>query len=77
MLNLRKLVKNYKETGSLAEQCSVFSFINEWCFITKTGAVGVVIESEGIDYECLDQRDLDNATRRLAAQHLTSHQLDH
>jgi len=35
MLNLRKLVKNYKETGSLAEQCSVFSFINEWCFITS------------------------------------------
>jgi type IV secretion system protein VirB4 len=67
MLNLRKLVKNYKETGSLAEQCSVFSFINEWCFITKTGAVGVVIESEGIDYECLDQRDLDNDTRRLEA----------
>jgi type IV secretion system protein VirB4 len=67
MLNLRKLVKNYKETGSLAEQCSVFSFINEWCFITKNGAVGLAIESEGIDYECLDQRDLDNATRRLEA----------
>jgi type IV secretion system protein VirB4 len=67
MLSLRKLVKNYKETGSLAEQCSVFSFINEWCFITKTGAVGVVVESEGIDYECLDQRDLDNDTRRLEA----------
>lgn len=67
MLNLRKLVKNYKETGSLAEQCSVFSFIDDFCFITKTGAVGAVIEMEGIDYECLDQRDLDNATRRLEA----------
>jgi type IV secretion/conjugal transfer VirB4 family ATPase len=67
MLNLRKLIKNYKETGSLAEQCSVFSFINEWCFITKTGAVGAVIEMEGIDYECLDQRDLDSATKRLEA----------
>ena len=67
MLNLKKLVKNYKETGSLAEQCSVFSFINDWCFITKTGAVGVVIEMEGIDYECLDQRDLDGVTRRLEA----------
>jgi type IV secretory pathway VirB4 component len=67
MLNLRKLIKNFKETGSLAEQCSVFSFINEWCFITKTGALGAAIEMEGIDYECLNQRDLDSDTKRLEA----------
>ena len=67
MLNIRKLVKNYRETGALAEQCSVFSFINDWCFITKTGAIGAVIEVEGIDYECLDQRTLDSTTKRLEA----------
>ena len=67
MLNIRKLVKNYRETGALAEQCSVFSFINDWCFITKSGAVGAVIEIEGIDYECLDQRTLDSTTKRLEA----------
>lgn len=65
MLSLRKLVKSYKETGALAEQCSIFSFINDWCFVTKTGAVGAVLEVEGLDYECLDQRDLDSATKRL------------
>ena len=67
MLNLRKLVKNYRETGALAEQCPVFSFVNNWCFLTKTGAVGAVIEVEGIDYECLDQRALDHAVKRLEA----------
>lgn len=67
MLNIRKLVKNYRETGALAEQCSIFSFINEWCFITKSGAVGAVIEVKGIDYECLDQRALDSITKRLEA----------
>jgi type IV secretion/conjugal transfer VirB4 family ATPase len=67
VLNVRKLVKNYKETGALAEQCSVFSFINDWCFITKTGAIGAVISLEGIDYECLDQRNLDSTTKRLEA----------
>ncbi len=65
MLNLKRLLKSYRETGSLAEQCSIFSFINNWCFVTKTGAVGAVIEVEGIDYECLDQHDLDSATKRL------------
>ncbi|HLJ25283.1 MAG TPA: hypothetical protein VKY85_01080, partial [Candidatus Angelobacter sp.] len=67
MLNIRRLVKNYKETGALAEQCSVFSFINDRCFITKNGAIGAVIEVEGIDYECLDHRALDSTTKRLEA----------
>src|SRR5262249_26358046 len=35
--------------------------------ITKNGAVGTVIEVEGIDYECLDQRTLDSTTKRLEA----------
>lgn len=67
MLNTRKLVRNYRETGALAEQCSIFSFTNDWCFITKTGAIGAVIEVEGIDYECLDQHTLDSTTKRLEA----------
>ena len=67
MLNIRKLVKNYRETGALAEQCSIFSFINDQCFVTKGGAVGAVIEVEGIDYECLDQRTLESTTKRLEA----------
>jgi type IV secretion system protein VirB4 len=67
VLNLRKLVKNYRETGALAEQCSIFSFINDSCFITKNGAIGAVIEVTGIDYECLDQRTLDSTTKRLEA----------
>ncbi len=67
MLNVRKLIKNYRETGALAEQCSVFSFVDDVCFLTKAGAVGAVIELEGIDYECLDQGDLDHATKRLEA----------
>lgn len=65
MLNVRKIVKNYRETGALAEQCDIFSFVDDWCFITKNGAVGAVIELEGIDYECLDQTALDTTTKRL------------
>src|SRR5207302_7433723 len=44
-----------------------FSFINDSCFITKTGAIGAVIEVESIDYECLDQHTLDTTTKRLEA----------
>ena len=59
MLNIRKLVKNYRETGTLAEQCGVFSFINDWCFVTKSGAVGAVIEVE-------DQNELSTAAAPVA-----------
>ncbi len=67
MLNLRKLLRNYKDTGTLAEQCSIFGFVDDCSFITKTGAVGVVLRLQGIDYECLQQRDLDTSTKRLEA----------
>ncbi len=67
MLNLRKILRNYRETGSLAEHCSIYGFINEQCFITKTGDVGVALRFEGIDYECLDQHAIDNNTKRLEA----------
>jgi hypothetical protein len=55
VLNLRKLVKNYRETGALAEQCSIFSFIDDCCFITKTGDVGVVIELARISHHVFQE----------------------
>ncbi len=67
MLNIKTLFRNYKETGTLAEHCSVFGFLDDSCFITKTGAVGVVLRLQGIDYECLPHRDIDLNTKRLEA----------
>ena len=67
MLNIKTLFRNYKETGTLAEHCSVFGFVDDCCFITKTGAVGVVLRLQGIDYECLPHRDIDITTKRLEA----------
>ena len=67
MLNIKTLFRNDKETGTLAEHCSVFGFIDDVCFITKTGAVGIVLRLHGIDYECLPHRDIDITTKRLEA----------
>jgi type IV secretion/conjugal transfer VirB4 family ATPase len=67
VLNIRKLVRNYKETGTLADQCSIFGFVDSSCFITKSGAVGLVLQLQGIDYECLPQQDIDTNTKRLEA----------
>src|SRR5713226_7357470 len=65
MLRLSKIVKNYKETGSLNENVSVFGFLDDQVFLTKGGDVGVVLRVEGVDYECLDHKQTDSLTKRL------------
>jgi hypothetical protein len=54
MLRLKSIVKNYAETGALNENIGIFGFIDESTFITKGGALGMVLQVEGVDYECLD-----------------------
>src|SRR5215469_2478996 len=64
MLKLSRIIKNFQETGALNENISVFDFLREM-FLTKAGDVGMVLSVEGVDYECLDSRNIDNLTKRL------------
>jgi type IV secretion system protein TrbE len=65
MFSLRRLIKNYDETGSLNEQLSPQSFIDEHLFVTKAGDLGAVLEVRGVDFECLDNDSVDGFTKRL------------
>ncbi len=65
MLRLSKIVKSYKETGALNENVSIYGFLDDHVFLTKRGDVGVVLEVEGVDYECLDHKQTDGLTKRL------------
>ena len=65
MLRVKRIFKNYSETGSLGEQINLFGFIGPNIFLTKSGEVGVVLEVRGVDYECLDVASLDHFTKRL------------
>jgi type IV secretion system protein VirB4 len=65
MLRLSKIVKNYKETGSLNENVSVFGFLDDHVFLTKGGDAGVVLRVEGVDYECLDYKQTDELAKRV------------
>ena len=65
MLKLKRVVKNYEETGALNENIGVFGFVDEHTFITKAGDLGMVLQVEGVDYECLDTKETDNLTKRL------------
>src|SRR2546422_2533740 len=67
MINLAKLFKDYNDTGALNEYINLYGFVADNVFLTKSGDLGVVIQVDGIDYECLDQNTLDNVTRRFEA----------
>src|SRR5215467_3668401 len=64
MLRLSKIIKNFQETGALNENLSVFGFGRD-VFLTKAGDLGLVLSVDGVDYECLDSREIDNLTKRL------------
>jgi type IV secretion system protein VirB4 len=65
MLSLKRIFKNYEETGSLNELVNLYGFIGPEMFLTKTGEVGVILEVRGVDYECLDGATIDGLTKRL------------
>jgi type IV secretion system protein TrbE len=65
MLKLRRIFKNYEETGSFNEQINLHGFVDSHVFLTKTGDLGAVLEVRGVDYECLDGNTLDGLTKRL------------
>jgi len=65
MLSLKRIFKNYKETGSLNERVNLYGFIGPEVFLTKTGEVGLILEVRGVDYECLDGTAIDGLTKRL------------
>jgi type IV secretion system protein VirB4 len=65
MLNLKRVLKNYEEAGSLNAMVNLFGFIGPQVFLTKSGDAGIVLELQGVDYECLDTPTLDALTKRL------------
>lgn len=65
MLNLKRVFKNYEEAGSLNAMINLFGFVGPQVFLTKSGEAGVVLELQGVDYECLDTPTLDGLTKRL------------
>ena len=65
MLRLKRIFKNYADTGSFNDLLNLYGFIDEHVFLTKTGDLGVMLEVRGVDYECLDDTAIDGLTKRL------------
>lgn len=66
MLNLRKLVKPYRNAGAQHALYGPHRFIDEQVFLTKGNALGVVLSVGGIDTECLTDETVETYTKRAA-----------
>ncbi|HEX2453136.1 MAG TPA: type IV secretion system DNA-binding domain-containing protein [Vicinamibacterales bacterium] len=67
MTRIKRILKDYTESGALNVLVSVHAAIDEHTLITKGGALVLVLRVEGVDYECLDPEQLDHVARRFEA----------
>ncbi len=65
MVKLSRIVKDFQDSGAVNSFVNLFGFIDEHVFLTKSGEVGVVLRVAGRDYECLDDFELNEITRRF------------
>jgi len=67
MLRLDKIIKPWKDAGSLNANVNLYGFWDETTFLTKSGDLGIVLKIGGVDFESLDQAGQEFAVKRLEA----------
>lgn len=65
MTPIKKLLKPYKDSGSISSVIPIKRFLTDQVFLTKSGALGIGLEPSGIDYECLTDEMLANHSARI------------
>lgn len=67
MFRLDKIIKPWKDAGSLNANVNLYGFWDETTFLTKSGDLGIVLKVCGVDFESLDQAGQEFCVRRLEA----------
>ncbi len=67
MVSLQRIVRDYREAGSVNSLLALWGFVDDVTFLTKAGHVGMVFRLAGVDYECLDDAGRRAAVHRFEA----------
>jgi type IV secretion/conjugal transfer VirB4 family ATPase len=72
MVKVDRILKDYREAGSVNALLALWGFVDGHAFLTKAGAIGVIYRLAGADYECLDHSERRTIARRFeqALRHL-------
>lgn len=65
MVSVARILKDYREAGTVSGLLALWGFVDDHAFLTKAGAVGLVFRLEGADYECLDHAERRAITHRF------------
>ena len=67
MLSINRILRDYREAGSVNELIALWGFADEDTFLTKSGHVGVVYRLNGADVEGLSHTQRRSVVHRLEA----------
>ena len=65
MVRLSRILKDYREAGTLSGMIALWGFVSDTVFLTKAGAVGVAYRLTPPDTECMDPADRSASAARL------------
>src|SRR5207237_2589146 len=57
MVKMSRILKDYREAGSVNSLIALWGFVDDHTFLTKAGDLGVAFRVKGVDYECLDHQE--------------------
>lgn len=67
MLRLPRIIRDYREAGSVNELLAPWGFVDDHTFLTKAGHVGIVYRVGGIDLEGLSHSERRGIVHRMEA----------
>ena len=67
MVKLARILRDYRDAGSVNGLLALWGFVDEGTFLTKAGHVGVVYRLQGIDYEGLTHTQRCSLVHRFEA----------
>jgi type IV secretion system protein VirB4 len=59
------ITREYRDAGAMSDVVPFLAFVDDAVFLTKSGALGVVLALDGVDYECLDPQQREAVTTRF------------
>src|SRR5204863_3756697 len=60
-----RIANDFRRTGALNTLVTIYGFIDDNVFLTKSGDLGVVLALDGVDDDCLDNEQREAVTRRF------------
>ena len=67
MVRIGRILRDYREAGSVNGLLALWGFVDDHTFLTKAGHLGVVYRMKGIDYEGLSHAQRRMLVHRLEA----------